>query len=205
MKNQTVAEQELSRALDFAYEITRAFPNLKVNPEEVCECGGRISLWQMENSADPINGFNDKQRGVYVAALIQEMYLLLNKLGRATQTWHNSDLVHLINLALFRIEAANPADIAISLQCDWIDALAKELSIAKSKSHLTNDELIEAAGAEEIDAQIKALRKEIESATDEERNALWKKVDPLYEQRDQKIAKFLFDPATALSRLNGHD
>jgi hypothetical protein len=86
------------------------------------------------------------------------------------------------------------------LQCERIDALAKELAVAKSKSHLTNDELMKAAGVEEIKTRRHALNKEMWATmtTDKEGRAIFdaalhKKVGALDKQYEQKLAKFLFD------------
>jgi hypothetical protein len=212
MTDQTMTGQESDRdAFNSTMDIISAFPNLKeVHASE-------MSLSRMETSVDPVDGFNDEQRAVYARAIIREMRPLLNKLSRAVRAkaWDDSSLVHLSDLALFMIETfewQNIDDINLHRQCKRIEALAEELAVAESKNQLTNDELIKAAGAEEINSQRNALTKEWWATlkTDEKGRAipnaaLDEKIHALDEQYEQKIAAFLFAPATTPSRSNGRD
>jgi hypothetical protein len=190
-RTMTDTEQEFDRrAFELANEIARAFPNIGMKPYEIDD-PREISLYRMEASVDPIDAFNDMQRHLYARAVIREMLPLLKKLDRATR---HDPLVEMIEFAFFMLEATwqNATHIRDRLQCERIEALAKEIDIARSKGPLTNDELIEAAG---VAPQRDALNKKLNSATTKkERAALSKKLDALFDQCDEKIAKFLFDP-----------
>lgn len=200
-------EQEFDRhAYELACEITSAFPNLKMKPEEIYQDTKR-SLAEMEAAGDPVNGFDFEQRDVYERVVIREMMSLLDKLKHVTKAeTQDSALVHMIDLSVFMMESRwRNSDIKTRLQCERIEAFAKELDVARSKSHLTNAELFEAAGVEDSQAERRAICKRAlqQELPDEERAAVIEKAIALYDQDNQKIAAFLFNPAP--SRPNGHD
>jgi hypothetical protein len=200
MLTTTKQDREIRARIELAHKITQAFPNLEEHREDLFN-GAEINLSQMETSADPINGFNDEQRRAYLAVLIHKMWPLLKKLDRAVSRWpgHLSSLAHMMELTLVAMEAANPGPIQIKLQCERIEALARELDIARSKGDLSNEELRKAAGTKDLDKQYGALVDELNESekTDEELAALSNKIGAVIEQIDQKLAKFLFEPPTA--------